>query len=316
MDRMNTPQAQIAMRLLQASQGASGKPAGSLGAIFGDSVMGYQNDAQQQQMQKLQMELMRSQTARMNKPEQEQYTVTQGDSGPVFTPNSQLGGARPYAPPGDAEKLPDGMRIGKSGDPEWIPGFLDGKLRLAREGRSPGVTVNTGAAQLPAPPQGMYRPDATRPGLVREPGAKPAMPAEAQAKQEIGIKNLGVAVEEYTKALPKLAITGYLNPNERANIGTVYNNMMLQAKEAYNLGVLNGPDFKILQEVVTNPLSAKGLITSKTALAKQATELNRIMQRMRPNVTSYADQQNASGAGASNGEREISIDSQGNIIEN
>ena len=39
--------------------------------------------------------------------------------------------------------------------------------------------------------------------------------------------------------------------------------MMLQAKEAYNLGVLNGPDFQILQSVVTDPRSLTGAFTSK-----------------------------------------------------
>jgi hypothetical protein len=103
MDQMNTPQAQIAMRLLQASQGAPGKPAGSLGAIFGDSVMGYQNDAQQQQMQKLQMELLRAQTSKMNKPDAVDrgrlVTVTGADGKPTYQYEADAAGQTPYIEP-------------------------------------------------------------------------------------------------------------------------------------------------------------------------------------------------------------------------
>jgi hypothetical protein len=113
MDRMNTPQAQIAMRLLQASQGASGKPAGSLGAIFGDSVMGYQNDAQQQQMQKLQMELMRVQTSKMNKPDAvdrgKLVAVAGADGKPTYQYEADAVGQTPWADPG-ASNTPSSLQ--------------------------------------------------------------------------------------------------------------------------------------------------------------------------------------------------------------
>ena len=57
-----------------------------------------------------------------------------------------------------------------------------------------------------------------------------------------------------------------LKPSARAGIGTKYNNMLLQAKEAYNLGVLNGPDYEILQTVITDPRSLTGIATPKKAL--------------------------------------------------
>ena len=41
--------------------------------------------------------------------------------------------------------------------------------------------------------------------------------------------------------------------------------------------MLNGPDFDILQSVVTDPRSIKGVITSNNALDTQAAELDRIM---------------------------------------
>lgn len=129
-----------------------------------------------------------------------------------------------------------------------------------------------------------YRPKADGtleyiPGGPADP-TKPKPPGEAQVKQNVGIKNLGIAVDEYVKKLPEFGIFDQLSPDARAEMGNVYNNMMLQAKEAYNLGVLNGPDYEILQKVVTDPTTLKGAITSNEALAKQATELKRITQKM------------------------------------
>lgn len=101
---------------------------------------------------------------------------------------------------------------------------------------------------------------------------------ESQQKQVIGTQNLSNAIAEYRAQLPKFGKLDALSPDARAAMGTKYNNMMLQAKEAYNLGVLNGPDLDILSSVITDPRSVTGVITSKEALDAQASELDRIMK--------------------------------------
>lgn len=100
---------------------------------------------------------------------------------------------------------------------------------------------------------------------------------EAQTKQIIGVNNLQNAIREYRSELSAWTPGMVVSPDSRAKMGTKYNNMMLQAKEAFNLGVLNGPDYDILQQVVTNPTTMKGAITSRGALDTQASELSRIM---------------------------------------
>lgn len=100
---------------------------------------------------------------------------------------------------------------------------------------------------------------------------------EGQTKQIVGANNLQGAITEYVDQLKSWKKQDALNPNARAAMGVKYNNMMLQAKEAYNLGVLNGPDFEILTSVVTDPRSFTGAITSNKALESQANELSRIM---------------------------------------
>lgn len=101
---------------------------------------------------------------------------------------------------------------------------------------------------------------------------------ESQQKQVVGVNNLSNAISEYRDELKKFGTFDAASPDKRAAMGTKYNNMMLQAKEAYNLGVLNGPDLDILTAVITDPRSLKGVITSKGALDQQASELDRIMQ--------------------------------------
>ena len=130
-------------------------------------------------------------------------------------------------------------------------------------------------AQGGKPPPGYkWNTDGSLQAIPGGPGDK--LP-EAQQKQVIGVQNLSNAIKEYRDALKTFKAGDALNPNARATMGTKYNNMLLQAKEAYNLGVLNGPDYEILQSVVTDPRSVKGVITSNDALDTQASELDRIM---------------------------------------
>jgi len=129
-----------------------------------------------------------------------------------------------------------------------------------------------------APPQILTDPRTGKP-IQPPPTNKPPMDAVAM-KQLTGVKNLQDAVTEYTTELKTWTVGGIVSPTARARMGTKYNNMMLQAKEAYNLGVLNGPDYAILTTVVTDPATLKGTITPNSALADQATELSRMMGRV------------------------------------
>jgi len=116
-------------------------------------------------------------------------------------------------------------------------------------------------------PQGTVTPAQ---GFVKQPG-------EAAKKQLSGIEALNGSINEYVSELGDWNKAKMLSPDARAAMGTKYNNMMLQAKEAYNLGVLNGPDYKILTSIVADPTSASSVLLSNDAMKKQATELSRIM---------------------------------------
>lgn len=148
------------------------------------------------------------------------------------------------------------------------------RLADARQREANQIKREEVAAGGKPPPGYRWNPDGSLTAIPGGPGDK--LP-ESQQKQVVGVQNLSNAIQEYRQALKSFGTLDALNPDQRAMMGTKYNNMMLQAKEAYNLGVLNGPDFDILQSVVTDPRSLKGVITSNKALDTQASELDRIM---------------------------------------
>ena len=98
---------------------------------------------------------------------------------------------------------------------------------------------------------------------------------EGLNKQVTGAVNLTDAIADYQTKIKEFGFKDFANPDKRAEMGNLYNNMMLQAKEAYNLGVLNGPDYDILQKVVKDPTNVSSLAFSNTALSNQADSLRK-----------------------------------------
>lgn len=187
------------------------------------------------------------------------------------------------------QQLAEQMRHNRTSE-----GISGGHLALARERE----------AREAAAPKGQY--DAER-GLIVDPrtgtaspvtmggaplGAKPPKPSEGYLKQQSGVQNTLSAIEAYRDHLKGFGVAQAMSPAARARMGTSYNNMMLQAKEAYNLGVLNGPDYEILQSVVADPTKFSSQALSRSALDAQAKELDRIMRQI-SSVTAQVHNQRA-----------------------
>jgi hypothetical protein len=100
-----------------------------------------------------------------------------------------------------------------------------------------------------------------------------------QQKQVTGAQNTINAIKEFKDELNKFDPRSFANlsPAARAGIQTKYRNMQLQAKEAYNLGVLNGPDLTIIEQLVADPTSLTGVAIGKKGIEAQASELSRII---------------------------------------
>jgi hypothetical protein len=107
---------------------------------------------------------------------------------------------------------------------------------------------------------------------------------EGLNKQVTGSVNLSDAITDYQTKIKSFSTVDFANPDKRAEMGNAYNNMMLQAKEAYNLGVLNGPDYAILQKVVRDPTNPSSLLFTNKALDKQAENLRNTAQSIVKNA--------------------------------
>jgi hypothetical protein len=113
------------------------------------------------------------------------------------------------------------------------------------------------------------------PGGPGDPAFKPL--GETQQKMLVGANNTISSINDYMDELSRFNVTGLASPDKLSAIQSKYSNMKMQAKEAYNLGVLNDKDNVILEEILTNPTSIQGILTSKNALNTQAKEMQRIM---------------------------------------
>lgn len=174
-----------------------------------------------------------------------------------------------------------GAPIAKTQSPDSIASVQVQRERMEFDRNQPKGVLDPERGLLVDPRTGEARPVTLNGQAV---GAKPEKLGETAKGQITGIDSLSAAIDEYKKELQGWSNGALASPDKRAAMGTKYNNVMLQAKEAYRLGVLNGPDYAILTSVVTDPMSLKGAVTSNKALDKQATELDRLMQRTRSAV--------------------------------
>jgi hypothetical protein len=191
----------------------------------------------------------------------------------------------------DKDKTPEAIRAIEAVYGANSPQAMQAKQAYIQKmtTHQPGVSVSYGAPVAGVDAQGnsvFFQPDKTggKPAII--PGVAPpaAKLGEGQTKQVAGIDALDSAINEYVDKLSVWKKSDAIRPDKRAEIGTAYNNMMLQAKEAYNLGVLNGPDYQILQSVVRDPTSPMAAIVSNDALARQALDLQRMMKGVKKSI--------------------------------
>lgn len=95
-------------------------------------------------------------------------------------------------------------------------------------------------------------------------GASKPLP-EAYTKELKGVINTTNAIANLENAISNFSPTDMINPSRRAEINQAHKTAVLLAKEMFNLGVLNGGDQKILEQVIPDPVAfSKGLIPIET----------------------------------------------------
>lgn len=110
------------------------------------------------------------------------------------------------------------------------------------------------------------------------PGGPANQPSVDFRKQQSGVANTVKALQDYKDALSTFNPADALDLQKRSQLQTLHTNAAMQLKEAYNLGVLNGPDYALITKALTDPMSMRGLAMGRGGLRDQADTLTNAIE--------------------------------------
>ena len=111
-------------------------------------------------------------------------------------------------------------------------------------------------------------------------GVRPEKPAESYYKEVKGVINTNDAINNLKQMVSNFTTADMVNPARRAEIDTAHKTAVLLSKEMFNLGVLNGGDQKILEQVIPDPVAfSKGLVPIET-IRKNLDAASNVVNRM------------------------------------
>lgn len=168
-----------------------------------------------------------------------------------------------------------------------------------------GGYVERQPSMFPAPPSG-YQVAPNGSGLQPTPGgpADPNRLTDTQRnefkKQSLALDNLDSALNDYEAALTKYgAIETY--GEGKGVLENAYANLLIQMKEAANLGALTGPDMNIMGQMIIPPNSVKaGMVGGADAVKKQMNNARAQLKQKRSNLGTIYGPNQSSGGGAAN----------------
>lgn len=106
------------------------------------------------------------------------------------------------------------------------------------------------------PDPNMTAMDASNAGAKPKPSASDVKTGQKFEEKRGALNILRGSMERYAAMINKhgteMSLFG-LNAEDTTELSSAYTNLMIQAKELYNLGVLQGPDMQILEEALPNP---------------------------------------------------------------
>lgn len=176
-------------------------------------------------------------------------------------------------------------RLAQTANDKGHLGIAGAQLGLARDRlkyEKQGAKWDSTSGQFVTPPAapGDTGNAVTPTGYVKPPKNAP----EGYSTQVAGIENLSSAMTDYKQKLKTWSNGSLASPDKRASMGTAYTDMLMQAKEAYRLGVLNGPDYQLLTSVLTDPVSLRGSLVSTKAMEEQIDQMVSKMEQRKTNL--------------------------------
>jgi hypothetical protein len=155
-------------------------------------------------------------------------------------------------------------------------------------------------------------PDGARPGMIPITDPKAIKPTEAQKNRvsqvDQSFNAIGTELDRYAELVGKTGIEA-MPGAAKDNLNTVRQGIMLQLKELFNLGVLNGPDLSLMERMIYDPVVDPGKEGGLANLPDQlwtgtfggagqraknsVNELKRMLGNIKASVDSSVDKQSA-----------------------
>lgn len=109
--------------------------------------------------------------------------------------------------------------------------------------------------------------------------------ADRQKKIQ-ALANAHDALSSFEKTLTTTGAT-LLPGTDKSALETDYENLQLQMKEMYNLGVLNGPDLALMRRIVNDPTSFKGRVSAFGSGDEQTARIQAQIGKLREKLNGY-----------------------------
>ena len=236
-----------------------------------DRIRQQEDRAMQRQMRDLQMRKLEDELNRPAAPEP--LVVTLDDQGnPVHTPRSQAAGRRA---PRASEPLE--VVIGPTG-PTYTP-------RSQAAGKAAPKAAEPIVQTVGPDGRSVYT---TRSEAIGQQAPQPAGQTGAADRRKRGeaLSNVAAALDSFEN---NLKVTGaQIMPSaEKDALQTDYENLQLQLKELFNLGVLNGPDLALMRRIIQDPTSIQGRALSAGSGDEQTRRTLGQIAKMREKLGSF-----------------------------
>ncbi|RKZ02590.1 hypothetical protein DRQ25_18490, partial [Candidatus Fermentibacteria bacterium] len=181
--------------------------------------------------------------------------------------------------------------IGVEGRPGWVQqAYMDPKTQQPipfGPPRKAGSAVNIDMRQGPKLPPNMRWKEG-REGVEVEPilgGISDPKILQTQKYRDESsvVSGMSDALSEFKKLYSE---TGrrILPSASKAQVSTAYQNMILLAKEYYNLGVLSGPDQAILESLISDPTSLEGFMVPDKARMASIVQMEKLLAKAEKNL--------------------------------
>jgi hypothetical protein len=172
-----------------------------------------------------------------------------------------------------------------------VTGNYNDLVRIPEKVGGGGEKPVTGTIQVldPTDPTGkrvilVTQAQAVKDRLTPASSAKEANVPQAYRDRADKLQNVYDSVSNYARVLDTYKPGDILNPQKRGQFSTAHATALLQAKELFNLGVLNGGDEVILNKVLASPVDFSAMTIPIATIKQQVADLKGVIDRSNRNL--------------------------------